>query len=75
MSPNQTTDFLASEDHKSENCYLVGWTSEYYDSAFKNRHVNINIIQTHSFAVAQRRTFSDADRHGGEPTVLGIVKR
>ena len=71
---NQTTDFLASEVTNPAGVAL-GATSEYYDSAFKNRHVNINIIQSHSFAVAQRGTFSDADRHGGEPTVLNIVRR
>ena len=71
---NQTTDFLASEVTNPE-LWSRFKTSEYYDSAFKNRHVNINIIQSHSFAVAQRGTFSDADRHGGEPTVLNIVKR
>ena len=71
---NQTTDFNASEVTNPAGVAL-GATSEYYDSAFKNRHVNIKIQQTHSFAVAQRGTFSDADRHGGEPTVLNIVRK
>jgi len=54
----------------------LGATSEFYDSAFKNRHINLNIIQVQSVTkIQQRGTFSDVDRHGGEPTVLNLVRK